>query len=176
MLTAQIFTAPISILPFAALPAMMLVAAITDLREYRIPNWTSGWLAMGAFAAIALSGMPWTDAAWQLGLGAAALALGVLLFALGVWGGGDGKLVAAAALWFDPGSILSFLLYTTLAGAGLALVALALNYFRVLLWRIPALRALPLEHWAKRSPYGVAIAIGALIAFPESLLFRLAFG
>lgn len=170
------FAAPLSILPFAALPAMMFVAALTDLREYRIPNWTSGWLAIGGLAAIALSGMAWTDAGLQLAMGAAALALGVLLFALGVWGGGDGKLVAAAALWFDPSSMLMFLLYTSFAGAGMAVIALALNYFKVLLWRIPILRRLPIEHWAKRSPYGVAIAIGALAAFPESLLFRLAFG
>lgn len=180
MFATTLLIAPAAALPLLALPAMMIAAAVTDIREYRIPNWTSAGLALGGLLAIAvacaLAGMTWQQAATQLGVGAAALAIGFALFALGVWGGGDGKLIGAAALWFDPGAVGAFALYTALAGAGVALTGLGLFFFRVQLWRIPALRALPVEKWASRTPYGVAIAIGALAAFPETLLFRLILG
>jgi prepilin peptidase CpaA len=97
----------------------------------------------------------------------------MVMFALGWIGGGDAKLMTAAALWlgpraagFDPTALFSFFAYTGLAGGILAvsLVALRSSWIRPLAESGPA--------WAKRlatpgesAPYGVAIAIGALAAF-----------
>ncbi len=158
------------------LPALLALAAIEDARAYLIPNWISALVAILGVAAILASGMPVSAAAAQIGMGAAGFALGFALFAVGVWGGGDGKLVAATALWFDPSAALAFAVYTVLAGGAVGLVGLALHFFRPLIWRVAAFRALPLEKLNAHTPYGVAIAIGAIAAFPSTLIFKIAFG
>ncbi len=71
-----------------------------------------------------------------------------------------------------PG-LAPFLLYTGLAGGALALALLALRSA----WLRPLVAGCP--QWLHRlatpgaaSPYGVAIAVGALTAFPAGLLMR----
>lgn len=161
----------------APLPVLLIAAAVTDVRRFIIPNRiTLAVAASGLFAitvAIVFGDMTGRQAAEQLGVGAAALALGFGLFAMRIWGGGDGKLVGATALWFDPAAAVAFVLYTLLAGGALALVGLLLHANRFAVWSIPPLRALPLEQWKGQTPYGVAIAVGALIAFQQSVLFEL---
>jgi prepilin peptidase CpaA len=44
------------------------------------------------------------------------------LFALGIIGGGDVKLLAALALWFDPSSFLKLIVIMALAGGVISLV------------------------------------------------------
>ena len=80
-------------------------------------------------------------------------------------GGGDAKLLAAAALWLGFDQLVPFLAYVTIFGGALALLLLAYR-------RCPPAR-LPLPDWAARlhakgegMPYGVAIAAGALSIYP----------
>jgi prepilin peptidase CpaA len=96
------------------------------------------------------------------------------MFAVGWIGGGDAKLFAAAGLWMGLTALLPFLMVTALAGGGLAVSLLALRsvWLRPLMVRGP--------RWVSRLatpgenvPYGIAIAAGALAAFPESLLTTL---
>jgi prepilin peptidase CpaA len=157
------------------MPLLMIAAAISDIQRHIIPNSICIALAITGLCVVALSGMHWLDALKQLGVGAAALVIGFLLFAFGVWGGGDGKLIAAGALWFDPSAALTFLIYTLLAGGAVALIGLAAYFFRVMLWRIPSLRALPIERWREVTPYAVGIAIGAIAAFPNATLYSIGF-
>jgi prepilin peptidase CpaA len=86
-------------------------------------------------------------------------------------GGGDAKLLAAAALWMGWPAVLPFLAGAAIAGGGLAMALLAL--------RSAALRPLVLggPRWVVRladpgegAPYGVAIAAGALLALPQAPL------
>ena len=89
--------------------------------------------------------------------GAALLLVGFVLFALGGFGGGDSKLMAAAGLWVGPYDMTFFLF-------GLGLLSLGLTLFALL----------PLEHTRRlRSnlPFAVAIAPPAIVlltlrAFP----------
>jgi prepilin peptidase CpaA len=95
----------------------------------------------------------------------AALAFGFILFAKGWIGGGDAKLFGAAALWLGWESIGDFVAATAVAGGVLALAllvarSLAMTYFP---GRAPA-RLMNTE-----LPYGVALACGVLVVYPQSL-------
>jgi prepilin peptidase CpaA len=147
------------------LPAALVLAAGYDVATYTIPNWLS--LAIAAvFPAMALiAGMPITTFGLHLAIGVATLTFGIVLFAMRLFGGGDAKLMAAAALWMGPQTILSFLVGTAMVGGALAT---AILLFR----RIPLPPELAARPWAMRIhskdkgvPYGVAIAGGGLAIY-----------
>jgi prepilin peptidase CpaA len=155
----------------SAFPILTIVAGLKDLTSYTIPNWIP-LLLLGAFAGLALTvGMPVNVFGLHLLVGAAALAAGMAMFALGWVGGGDAKLMAAACLWLGWPTTQSFLMDTALVGGSLSVL--------LLLARGQLFRAfVPIRSgWLGRlvtpgepAPYGVAIAIGALIAFPAGEL------
>ena len=98
---------------------------------------------VAAFFVIALiAGMPAQEVLLHLAVGAALLVAGMLLFSLNLVGGGDAKLLAAAALWIGYDQLVPFLFYVTIFGGALALILLAYR-------RLPA-TALPLPAWAIR--------------------------
>jgi len=156
-------------------PALVAVGGLRDLTSFIIPNWISLALA-GAFVPAALAlGLPGQQIALCAGVGAGALVIGMGLFAAGWIGGGDAKLFAAAALWLGWPACLSYLAFTGLAGGGLALALLGLRSA----WVRPYLLGGPrwfgrLTEPGESVPYGVAIALGALAAFPGSALLGLA--
>ena len=164
-------TALVQIALASAFPILVIVAALTDLTRYAIPNWIP-LLLLAVFAGLAAtSGLPWNGLSIHLLVGAAALVAGMGLFALGWIGGGDAKRMAAACLWLGWPATQAFLLDTALAGGAFA--------FLLLLARGQIVRAfVPAQSgWVARlvtpgepAPYGVAIAIGALAAFPASEL------
>ena len=130
----------------------MIAGAFADLRSRRIPNWLSLATAIAGLSFAAYES--WSSALpWHAGSMFAALAIGMLLFGLKVWGGGDGKFFAATAAWFPLTSMVPLIVGISLAGLALALVWLA----RGLFVKDPETKSkLPLV------PYGVAIAIGAI--------------
>ena len=96
------------------------------------------------------------------------------MFALRWLGGGDAKIMAALILWLGPAAVLPFLLWTAIAGGALALILLTARS------RLPALAGIG-PAWVGRLmepkgdiPYGVAICLGALKAWPISGLFVVA--
>ena len=152
-----------------AFPALVLFAAGMDATSFRIPNWISLVLAALFPAAAFAVGLPPQAMALNAGVGAAVLAAGMALFALRWLGGGDAKLLAAAALWLGWPALIDFGLAAALTGGVLALSLLTL--------RSPAARPLVLmgPGWVTRLaepgqgvPYGVAIAAGALAALPQT--------
>lgn len=77
--------------------------AWTDWRRREVPDWTVLTLVgLWGFAAVFAPGALGGTAMEGLACGAAGLAAGFVLHALGWLGGGDGKLLAAAALWLGP--------------------------------------------------------------------------
>jgi prepilin peptidase CpaA len=143
-----------------AASAILLAAAGCDLARLRIPNLLPAALAVLALGKLLILGWP----AWpgHLGAGALMLALATLAFAAGWCGGGDAKLVAAAAFWLGLAALPAFLLAMAGLGALLALVLLAL---RPLLARFgQAAAALPA--WCRPGapiPYGLPITLAALL-------------
>ena len=121
-----------------------LVAVWTDVNHREVPHWIIGtlvalWVLTAVMAPEALNGEP------MMGVvcGAAALVAGFWLHALGWLGGGDGKLLAALAMWLGP--------------ADLGLALLATGFFGLLL-AVPALFRLSTLFRERGIPYACAIA------------------
>ena len=100
--------------------------------------------------------------------GALILVIAFVCFLRGWIGGGDAKLAAATALWFGFDYLMNYLLYASLLGGALTLL---LIQFRT----TPLPAFLAHQGWVQRLhqkdgdvPYGIALAIGALIVYPET--------
>jgi prepilin peptidase CpaA len=113
-----------------------------------------------------------TDMLAHAGAGATVLAVGFTCFAMGWVGGGDAKVTAAAALWFGFDHLLNYLLYASLFGGALTILLLEFRQ-----WPLPY--ALSGQAWLLRLharetgiPYGIALAIGALMIYPETEWMR----
>lgn len=149
-------------------PALMAFAAASDLFTMTIPNRVSLALSAGFLALALATGMGFSDVLSHLGAGALVLAVTFVCFAFGWIGGGDAKVAAAASLWFGFDHLLEYLLYASLFGGALTLLLLQFRQ-----WPLPyalAGQAWLLKLHAKDSgiPYGIALAIGALMVYPET--------
>lgn len=103
--------------PSVIIPVGLLaVAALLNLWKGMVPNWLV--IAMlAAFPAYALwTGMAMGDIGWHALAFAITFAVVIALFAVGLMGGGAGKLIAATALWLPPASVLWFLLIAVALG------------------------------------------------------------
>jgi prepilin peptidase CpaA len=107
----------------ASLLVLLALAALTDFRERRIPNWLNIGVAglYPVFVLISMTPVSWLGA---LGTAAAVFMLGLVLFARQLIGGGDVKLIAAVTLWAGVEQLALFALVTSLAGGALALGSL----------------------------------------------------
>jgi len=150
------------------MPALTIIAGLKDLTTMTIPNWISAGIIVGFFPAAFAAGLPWSVMLIHLGLAFVALLIGMGMFALRWLGGGDAKLMAATTLWLGLSSSLHFIFWTALVGGlfGLALI-LARKNTQSLLGGAPPWFARLMEPKGD-IPYGVAIAAGALIAYPAS--------
>ena len=101
----------------------LILATIFDFWKRQIPDSIPialfGW-AVGT-TAFGMSSQGWISLALGLGLG---FAIGVFLFWLGGFGGGDAKLLAALGATLGPRALPAFLFYVAIAGGLLAAVAL----------------------------------------------------
>lgn len=154
----------------SVLPALVIVGGLHDLLTMKIPNWISGLLILGFFPAAFAVGLGPAEIGIHFGIGAAALLIGMGLFALNLLGGGDVKLMAAACLWLGLSGSGVFILATAVIGGAFSL---ALLLGRA--WLQPWVGAGPgwfvqLMEPKGHIPYGVAIAGGALVAWPASPL------
>ena len=154
-------------------PALVIVAALRDATSMTIPNWISLALVAAYAPAALAAGVAPGVAGLSVALAVGALAVGIGMYALHWIGGGDAKLFAAAALWLGPPGAAPFLLWTALAGGVLAVTLLSAR-------RMASISGFPVRQpWIGRLlapegdiPYGIAIAAGALMAFPDSPLMQ----
>lgn len=160
----------LTLMLLASLPALVIIAGLKDLTSMTIPNWIS-LILIGAFFPTALAvGLPLSTVAAHVGVAVLALFVGAGMFALRWIGGGDAKLMAASCLWLGVSGSGYFLLWTGIAG-GVFCLALIFARFHAR----PFLPGAP--GWVSQLmepkgdiPYGVAIAAGALLAYPASAL------
>lgn len=132
---------------------LIAVGAVMDLRLRRIPNWvgvallvtglgfaayTSGWSEIGSHALHAL----------------AALVVGMAIYAIKFWGGGDAKFYSGIAAWFALAEAIRLLVLVALCGALLA----------VAWWIRAKIRFSSDAQGPLTLPYGIAIAGGAAAA------------
>lgn len=163
----------VSLILLGVMPALVIIAGLKDLTTMRIPNWISLLLIVFFFPAALLMGLPLTTIGLHVAVGFAALIVGAGMFALRWIGGGDAKLMAAACLWLGLQGSGMFLLWTGVMG-GLFCLALLFARFHSRPYLVGAPGwVVSLMEPKGDIPYGVAIAAGALMAYPASPLLAL---
>jgi prepilin peptidase CpaA len=157
----------------ALLPALMIMAAVSDLASFRIPNWMTALIALLFFPLAYLTHMPLEVFGWHVLAGAVLFVAGFILFSVGFFGGGDAKLMAAAGLWFGSTESLPFMAMTVIAGGLLAIAVVLWSMFMAMLEMHGMDDSGNILMRAARTvkpklPYGFAFAIGAILAYPQS--------
>ena len=157
-------------LALTAFAGILVWAAWSDLRDYKIPNRIC--IAIAALYPAHILALGKLDIVpGALVVATVVFAVGFAFFALRIAGGGDVKLMTAAALWAGQDQIIEFLFVTALAGGVLA-ASLAIRAWREnavctpdgsLVLRISAIRD-------TKVPYGAAIAGGGLYIVAGSLI------
>ncbi len=152
-------------------PAILIAAAVNDVREFKIPN-----------RLVAVLVVAWPLAAVQMGLGLdvmiqsmiAAIAVFVLgfgLYAGRLLGAGDVKLLAAATLWVGAPLVFPFLVKMALVGAVFAFLLLRFRNMPLLMVEAYYPWLTNLHERRDAIPYGVAIAIAGFITWPHTAFF-----
>ncbi|HEX6118262.1 MAG TPA: prepilin peptidase [Dongiaceae bacterium] len=160
----------------AATVMLLLAAAFTDLARYRIPNVLVAAIVI-IFAIGAAFNFAWPALAWSAAAAIGMFLLGAGLFAFGLFGGGDVKLIAAMALWTGVADLPRFLFVMSAAGGLLGAIWLVRRRLR----NAPAGGQEPsalatAASIPNRIPYGVAIAVAGLdyfLASPHSPLMHI---
>ncbi|MDN3680458.1 prepilin peptidase [Vibrio tapetis subsp. quintayensis] len=123
----------------------LLWISFGDLKSRTISHWACAVL-LALWLVFAVSYLESDQIRTHLMIGFAALVGGFLLYALNIWGAGDGKLIALCLLWVGekwPETLIS----VALLGGLLAAIYLLLARF---------------SQTNHPLPYGVAIALGTL--------------
>lgn len=148
--------------------AVFTWAALTDLRTLTIPNKLPA-LLLGLYGLFVLTLPEATALAVHvptaLLCAGVVLCAGIALFAFGWLGGGDGKLLAVAALWVGLDGLGLMLILTALMGGALALLQVSV---------FAPVAAMAFEKVGRRDaaqvvsgrhvPYGIAISGATLVA------------
>ena len=139
-----------------ALAVLCLIAGIgawLDVRSRRIPNFLCLAAAIAGLAwAFAFGG--WQAVPWHLLHMVVALIIGMGIYAVKYWGGGDAKFYAGLAAWFPIADF--FVLVMLISSFGLALVFVSF---------ILKKRQIGGPVVSGPIPYGVAIGAGTLASF-----------
>jgi prepilin peptidase CpaA len=145
----------VRLLVAVGLSAVLGVAAVTDVRTRKIPNWTV-LAAMALFIPWAVvHPLPWDG--WALAAAAIAFAVSFGLYSAGLVGAGDSKLFTAVALFAGLGDLPMLAFATALVGGLIALGSLILRPTRALVMA----KLKGKGDFGPGVPYGVAIAAAA---------------
>lgn len=156
--------------------AIALAAVVTDLKSRRIPNLLTFGAALAAIVAHGYAA-GWTGAGTSIAGWLVGAAFFFPFFALGGMGAGDVKLMAAVGAWLGPGAIVWVALYSSIAGAVMALVVAGFagylgqaftNLWCLLMaWRIEGPRPVPdltlASHRGPRLAYAVPVFAGLMV-------------
>jgi len=164
----------VAVLVLLIFPAALIAAAVSDFLTMTISNRLSLGLAAAFLVLAPLCGIPLISIGFSLLVAFVVFLVCFALFAANVMGGGDAKLLTAASLWFGLSpSLATFIVTVAYAGGGVTLLFLLLRL------RADAVvaRGIPLPMsitGSRKIPYGIAIAIGGLMAFSASPIAMLA--
>lgn len=145
---------PWTLIPAFIFAVALLLGALDDAARRTIPNPVAAAAALAYPAGALLAGQGGGTMALHAAGAVAVFAVGLVLFVRGVMGGGDVKLLGAAALWYEPAGLAAFLAAVAVSGGMVALLMLAVH-------RAGLPRKGPAA--APEVPYGAAIAAGAVI-------------
>ena len=151
-------------LALAGFGALVIWAALSDIRDLIIPNRIVGAILLlyPVHASASLVQVNWLA---DVLVGAVVFFVGAALFRMKFVGGGDVKLLAAVTIWAGSGLALPMILVTVLAGGVLGAVALGTS-----VWANRGTGLLTLSSLRKeRLPYGAAIGFGGLFVIVQLL-------
>ena len=159
---AQVREADVQRAIFFLAAIVFVLIAISDLRTRRIPNPATAAIAALGLLRLTLAG-DMTTALYTLAATAAVFAATFLLFWRGLLGGGDVKLMAAAALLIGYRDLFSFLFVMSVCGALVALAVFAGDRLG-----LRSATTLPPQEGREQTdrltvPYGMAIALAATL-------------
>jgi prepilin peptidase CpaA len=154
--------------------ALCVYAALRDIETLTISNGLNTAIAFLSIPALILAAPGWDVAGSHLLAGLVAFLVSILLFSLGLFGGGDAKMIPGVFLWLGPEAAWPFVTAMAIIGGALGLCVLVAR-------KLVTEAAAP--GFARETliagngvPYGVAIAGGAIAGAPYSpLLFSLNF-
>ena len=148
------------------------LAAIEDVRVFKIPNWASATVAV-AFVPYAALHLGLWDTGMHLVIAATIFVITAAFWKFGFIGGGDVKLLSAVGLWLGLEMAFPFMLLMTAASVVIAVVLLVVRHFS---WVVhsgvplrPMLRMVAIAETGK-CPYALPIAIAALTTIPQKFL------
>lgn len=153
-------------------PVLMVFAAASDLLTMRISNKLVLMLIVGFFIVALVAQLPPDVIIMNLGCAAVVLVAAFAFFAFGWIGGGDAKFAAATVLWIGLGPLLPYIVYSGLLGGALTLLLLAVR-------NLPLPAPMQRIAWIDRLhdkkqgvPYGLALAAGGLLVYPQTMIFK----
>lgn len=136
---------------------ILVSAGIEDARSREIANWKNAAIALLAVPWWLANGLPvWPDMLVQIAIASIIFGMFATAFHFGMMGGGDVKMITALALWLPFQPLASMLVIMSLAGGAITVVMM-------------------IDKWLRRQPgqpeipYGIAIAIAALITLREPI-------
>ena len=160
------------------LSLLLLLAIASDVRARRIPNaLVVTMLGLGlAFSVLQPSPSAAGGPLRALGGVALGLAIWVPFWLLRMLGAGDVKLMAAAGAWLGPMGTVEASLLAALIGGALAVLVVAAQGSGMAVARSMAMwlgamqhgqwmRPVPVSRARHQLPYGVALALGAAVAW-----------
>jgi prepilin peptidase CpaA len=153
--------------------ALLVAAAYGDVKTRRIPNWlVAAVAALGISRLIEIGDVSF--ALYTVGASLLVFIVTFLLFWRGFVGGGDAKLLTAAALLIGYHDLLNFLVLMSLCGALVSVAMLATRRGALFSLVIRVVHG-PSEQPEKLQlavPYGTAIAAGGIVTllFQSSIL------
>lgn len=153
---------------FLIFPAAMALAGSMDLFTMTIPNRITLGLVLGFAVAAPFAGLGWWGLASHIAAFVLMLAIGIFLFAMGWFGGGDAKLLAAAALWIGLERLFEYVVLTSIAGGALVLAILMYREMTPPVWLCGQEWATRLHKRAGGIPYGIALAAAGLWIYPKT--------
>lgn len=155
-------TAIIDFFAIIGLAAVVVWAAVSDIRHYIIPNSASLAIVLLFILHAVLSPQP-VDWVGAIVVCVVAFAIGIFMYTFGFAGAGDVKLFAAVALWAGPSFGLTYVVVTALAGGLLGLIILARLRLGAPKPSGGSVKGLGVTPAGKPGlPYGVAITTGGL--------------
>lgn len=156
----------LSQLAITVFPSVLIVAGAGDVMTMRIPNFLPVVLSAVFFVCAFSIGFSQFDLWLHIATGLCFLSAGFALFSFGLIGGGDAKILAAAALWFGFPDVLYFLILTALAGGALAAAVGTWFMIHVEAGMRSERITKMFRTLTPSVPYGYALAVGAILAMP----------
>ena len=152
-------------------PFAMAHAATSDMLTMTIANRVS-IILIASFALLApLTGMDWSVYGMHFLAMAIVLAICFCLFAIGVMGGGDAKLMASTSLWIGLNiHLIEYLVIGSFIGGILTLMILRFRGSSMAVYggQVEFLRKM--AEPKGKIPYGIALGLAGLFVFPETTM------